>query len=48
MFDCTHCGHSEVVHVNYVGPCIHGQLKPRDGTDCDCPRMDYSPPKSNV
>lgn len=43
MFDCTHCGHSEMVHVNYVGRCVHGQIGPKDGLDCDCPRMDFRP-----
>ena len=43
MFSCTHCGHPEYVHFNFVGRCVHGEMKPKDGLDCDCPRMDYKP-----
>lgn len=43
MFNCTHCGHADYAHTNFVGPCIHGQMKPKDGLDCDCPGMDRKP-----
>ena len=45
MFFCRHCGHAESVHYFFTGRCIHGELGPKDGTDCDCPKMDFDPSK---
>lgn len=33
---CPNCGHAEYVHEFFVGRCIHGEMKPKDGLDCDC------------
>ena len=38
---CKNCGHDDYVHRNFVGECVHGQLRPKDGLDCDCPSMDF-------
>ena len=43
MFACTYCGHVDMVHTNWVGRCVHGEMKPKDGLDCDCPEMDFRP-----
>lgn len=39
MFTCRRCGHPDYVHTNWTGPCVHNDLKPKDGTTCDCQRM---------
>lgn len=39
MFFCKNCGHADSVHTNWAGKCIHGQLKPKDGLDCNCEQM---------
>ena len=39
MFFCKNCGHPDSVHTNWAGKCIHGDLKPKDGLDCDCEQM---------
>lgn len=39
-FKCKVCGHSEMVHHLFAGRCIHGDLKPKDGSTCDCQSMD--------
>lgn len=39
MFICLVCGHADYAHVNFVGKCIHGDMKPKDGKDCNCEGM---------
>lgn len=36
MFICQNCEHADYAHTNFVGACIHGQMKPKDGKDCNC------------
>lgn len=40
MFTCKNCGHSDGVHHAFVGHCLHGAMNPKDGKDCDCPKME--------
>lgn len=39
-FKCKVCGHSEMIHYYFVGRCIHNEMKPKDGSTCDCQSMD--------
>lgn len=39
-FSCTKCGHPDYIHYMWVGPCIHNESKPLDGSTCDCQSMD--------
>jgi len=43
MFFCSFCGHADYIHYMFVGRCIHGEMKPKDGKDCSCPEMDHQP-----
>lgn len=38
-FTCRNCGHSEFIHNMIVGECLHNQMKPKDGSTCDCQKM---------
>ena len=42
-FKCKVCGHSEMIHYYFVGRCIHNDMKPKDGSTCDCQSMDGRP-----
>jgi len=39
MLFCKNCGHADSIHTNWIGKCVHGQLKPEDGLDCNCEEM---------
>lgn len=39
-FKCKGCGHSEMIHNMFVGECLHTMMKPKDGSTCDCKKMD--------
>ena len=39
MFFCKNCGHPDYAHFMWEGRCIHGEMKPKDGKDCDCKAM---------
>lgn len=39
MFVCLTCGHPDYVHLNFAGRCCHGEMNPKDETDCDCEEM---------
>ena len=39
-FSCKECKHPDYVHFMSVGRCIHGEMKPKDGLDCNCQSMD--------
>jgi hypothetical protein len=39
MFTCLNCGHDDYAHVNFIGKCMHGDMKPKDGKDCNCGGM---------
>ncbi len=39
MFTCRSCGHIDAVHDLFVGRCLHGEMNPKDGLDCDCEAM---------
>jgi hypothetical protein len=39
-FKCKGCGHSEAIHLVFTGRCLHEEMQPKDGSKCDCQKMD--------
>lgn len=38
-FNCLKCNHPDYAHFMWVGYCVHSQMKPKDGSTCECKKM---------